>query len=80
MNLQTAPIYEIAKYIYQNWKNVSPYAEPYLRAMTNIDSINDNYFNDSASSVVLYFLSNAIGWRGDVAREVKAELRSRLGM
>ena len=80
MNLQTAPIYEIANYIRQNWKNVSPYAEPYLRAMTNINSINDNYFNDSASSVVLYFLSNAIGWRGDVAREVKAELRSRLGM
>ena len=80
MNLQTAPIYEIANYIRQNWKKVSPYAEPYLEAMESLNSINDNYYLDSGSSVVLYFLSNSAGWRGDVAREVKAELRSRLGM
>jgi hypothetical protein len=33
---------------------------------------------DSARSVVLYFLSNASSWRGDVAKRVKAELKAHL--
>jgi hypothetical protein len=34
---------------------------------------------DSAESVVLYFLANASSYRGDKAREYKAELRAILG-
>ena len=74
------PIYQIANEIRKDWKKVSPYAEPYLDAMGHIDDINDDYYLDSAKSVVLYFLSNATGWRGDNARRIKAELKSAAGV
>jgi hypothetical protein len=48
---------------------------PYLEAMHCLNTINDDYGYDSAKSIVLYFLSNANSWRGDVARRVKAELK-----
>jgi hypothetical protein len=69
-------IREIADEIRKDWKNVSPYAKPYLDAMGQLDSIEDNYYFDSAKSVVLYFLSNAASWRGDTARRIKAELKA----
>ena len=74
------PIYQIANEIRKDWKKVSPYAEPYLDAMGHIDDINDDYYLDSAKSVVLYFLSNATGWRGDTARRIKSELKSAAGV
>ncbi len=46
-----------------------------LRAMGTLDSIDQDYGYDSGESIVLYFLSNAKTWRGDVARRVKAELK-----
>ena len=69
-------LYTIAQEIRKDW--TKPYfgAVPYLDAMTNLESINDMYGADSAKSVVLYFLSNATGWRGEVARRVKAELKA----
>ena len=72
----TRPLYEIASEIRKDWKKVYFGAVPYLDAMSTLDSINDNYMFDSAKSVVLYFLANAGTWRGDVARRVKAELKS----
>ena len=72
----TRPIWQIAKEIRKDWKKVSPYAKPYLDAMSELDSITDNYWFDSAKSVVLYFLSNASSWRGEVAKRVKDELRA----
>jgi len=65
----------IAAEIRRDWKNVYFGAVPYLAAMSTLDTINDSYGADSAKSVVLYFLSNATSWRGDVARRVKAELK-----
>ena len=58
----------IAREIRRDWK--APYfgAVPYL----------DRYLEDSGKSVVMYFLSNATTWKGDVARRVKAELKSML--
>ena len=44
--------------------------------MSELSSIEDNYFLDSAKSIVLYFLANAQSWRGDVARRIKAELKA----
>ena len=70
------PIYEIASEIRKDWKNVSPYAEPYLSAMFCLESINDRYGLDSARSIVAYFLSNASSWRGETAKRIKAELRA----
>lgn len=74
----------IAGEIYQNWntKNsgtvLSPYARPYLEAMSSLDSINDNYGLDSGKSIVAYFLSNATSWKGEKAREIKKELNAML--
>jgi len=74
------PLYEIARDIHSDWKavqtNVHHPAAPYLRAMYALDSVSDNYYEDSAQSVVLYFLANANTWRGDVARRIKAELKA----
>jgi len=68
---------EIAGVIRADWKKVNYAAAPYLDAMSTLQSINDNYYADSGHSVVLYFLANANSWRGEVAREVKAELKRR---
>jgi len=72
------PINVIEKEIRATWLNVSPYAKPYLDAMSQLQSIDDNYYLDSGRSVVMYFLSNASGYRGDDARRIKAELKEML--
>ena len=79
IQLPTAPIAQIANLIRRDWKNISPCTVPYLRAMSQLSSIEDMYFADDGRSIVLYFLANASGWRGDTARQVKAELKRRLG-
>jgi hypothetical protein len=72
----TRPIYEIAAEVRKDWSGRINYAAlPYLEAMENLNSINQNYFQDSARSVVLYFLSNATTWRGETARRIKKELK-----
>lgn len=69
---------EIAVVIQNNWGKVYFEAVPYLNAMRSLNSIKDNYGQDSAVSIVAYFLGNAQTWRGDVARLVKAELNKRV--
>lgn len=68
----------IANEIRKNWDKVYFGAVPYLDAMSTLNSINDRYIHDSGKSIVLYFLSNATTWRGEVARNVKKELNSML--
>ena len=60
------------------WKNVSPYARPYLDAMKEIYTADKNsrYYFDTAETMVIYFLGNAQGWRGEDARRIKAELKA----
>ncbi len=70
------PISVIAREIKASWPKVNYAAVPYLDAMLSLNSIKDNYYADSGESVVLYFLANANSWRGDKAREIKAELKS----
>jgi len=65
---------EIARDVLESWENVNYAARPYLDAMLQDDG-SGVYFHDSMKSVVLYFLSNASGWRGDDARRLKAELK-----
>lgn len=72
------PIHEIAREISSEWKNPYFGAVPYLDAMKSLNKIDDQYIYDSGRSVVMYFLSNATSWRGDVAKRVKAELKSML--
>ena len=80
MSVQTRFIWEIAEEIREDWTNVSPHAEHYLNAMDDIRLITDNYYADSAKTVVMYFLSNAGGWRGPVAQRVKRELKALCGL
>lgn len=75
--IEVRPLYEIAFEIKSNWESWrKSYARDYLEAMSELNSIEDNYFFDSAKSIVLYFLANAQSWRGDVARRIKAELKA----
>ena len=69
------PLYQIAADIRADWKKVNFAAEPYLEAMESLDKITDHYYADSAKTIVLYFLSNAGSWRGNVAKATKAELK-----
>lgn len=67
---------EISADIKANWKNVSPYAAPYLTAMSTMHVPGANYLLDSEKSVILYFLSNASSWRGAEAKRIKDELKA----
>ena len=73
---------EIASEIKKDWRNVSPYAKPYLDAMSAIDSSDPaaKYYLDDAETIVAYFLSNAGSWRGETARRIKKELRENYGI
>ena len=70
------PLYTIAREIRADWKKVSPYAAPYLQAMSYLNSVDDNYIMESGRSIVSYFLANAGSWRGETAKRIKAELKS----
>jgi hypothetical protein len=75
--LSSANIAQLASIVRSDWRNVYFGAVPYLDAMSQLNSIGDNYYCDSGVSIVLYFLSNANTWRGPIAREVKKELNKR---
>jgi hypothetical protein len=68
----------IANEVRADWKKVNYGAKPYLDAMAKLDHLYDNYYYDRADMIVRYFLSNASSWRGDKAREIKAELKEML--
>lgn len=53
-------------------------AKPYLDAMFSLKSIEDKYYFDDARSIITYFLCNASSWRGEKARQIKAELKGML--
>lgn len=79
VNIRECNIGQLAHIISRNWGDkVNAFAKPYLNAMYSMDDIRDNYACDSGISIATYFLVNSIGWRGDVARTVKAELKRRL--
>ena len=71
-------IYEIASEILQDWKKPYFGAVPYIEAMLQLNTIHDDYYLDTAESVVIYFLANAQTWRGETAKRIKAELREML--
>lgn len=69
-------LHVIAAEISGDWKRPYFGAVPYLSAMAELSSVDSQYYEDSAASVVRYFLANATTWRGETARRVKAELKS----
>lgn len=78
MATQTRPLWQIAQDIRSTWTNPYFGAVPYIDAMSALESIDDDYYCDTADSVVMYFLSNARNWRGDDAKRIKAELKGML--
>lgn len=74
----TRSLSTIANDIRIDW--VKPYfgAVPYLDAMETLNTIRDSYYYDDASDIVRYFLANAMTWKGETARAIKAELKSML--
>jgi hypothetical protein len=76
--LETLSLHAIAKLIQRDWKNVNYAAKPYLDAMHQLRDVQDTFGLDDGSSIVRYFLGNATSWRGETARNVKAELKRRL--
>jgi hypothetical protein len=73
---ETRAIWAIAREISANWPKPYFGAVPYLKAMHALDSIGENFYEDSGVSVVSCFLANANTWKGDVARRLKAELNA----
>jgi len=69
------PIKFIADDIKKDWVNMSPYAKPYWEAMQSLTWITDNYYYDSAESVLRYFLANANTWKGEIAKQIKQEIK-----
>jgi len=76
MTNQIRPINIIAQEIRNDWKKIYFGAIPYLDAMASLNSVNDKYGDDSAKSIVLYFLCNASTWRGETAKRIKIELKN----
>jgi len=74
------PLWQIAAEIKRVWPKPYFGAVPYIEAMESLDSINDNYFEDTAKYIVIYFLGNANTWRGEDARRIKAELKAMAGL
>lgn len=69
---------EISREIRNDWRKPYFGAVPYLQAMQCMDGPSDNFGADSGREIVLYFLSNATTWRGEVAKRIKAELKAAL--
>lgn len=76
----TRTLSAIAAEIRSDWTKPSPYAIPYLDALSTLTSVTDRYFYEDGKTMVLYFLSNATTWRGPVARRVKRELKDLAGI
>lgn len=73
---QPRRLMDIATEIRLRWKPVHPWAEPYVKAMLQLNTIHDKYYFDTAYEIVAKFLGNAKTWRGDDAKRIKLELNN----
>lgn len=84
-------LHAIAKIIGKDWPKVKEEgtpsdfgnigqhpANPYWQAMSAMTHINDKFGLDSGTEIVARFLGNAGSWRGEQAKIIKHELRTRL--
>ena len=74
-------ICDVAFDIQEAWgAKVNYAAKPYLEALMCLTDADTRYGCEDAKSIVLYFLSNAGGFRGHKAKELKAELKKLVGI
>ncbi len=71
---------EIANEISKKWDKPAFSAKPYISAMKQLNTVDDNYLFDSGKEIVLRFLCNASTWRGEHARRIKQELKDMVGV
>lgn len=65
------PLYQYAGTIKRNWDTIAQDARPFIDAMFQLDQITD----ETARETVIRFLTTSRGWKGDIARDVKKELK-----
>lgn len=80
MNESPRDLSELARIIYsegrgKSWFNI---AKHYVEPMLSMTDASENYYYDTGTSVVMYALSNLQYWRGDVAKQVKLEMKQHL--
>jgi hypothetical protein len=81
VNVPARSLSEICRDIRNDWGSKMYFgAKPYFQAMQTMNNVSDSYGMDSGKSIVLYFLSNASTWRGEVAKKCKAELKQLAGI
>jgi|SRR5579862_684237 len=68
-------IREITKDIKKHWGRPYFGAKPYLEAMSSLGTIDQKYGSETAREIVERFLANASTFKGNEARDLKAELR-----
>lgn len=78
--IQSMTLSELAAMARRDWRKVYFGAVPYLEVLSSLATIDDSYGADGARTIIIYFLSNASSWRGEVARQVKKELKRRAGI
>ena len=80
-DLKQKTLDELARLAERSWSRdgkVAGPAKPYLDALGSLSDMNSTYGADSARDIIVYFLGNATGWKGETAKAVKAELNRRL--
>lgn len=74
-NIQDKTINQLGRLIAKDWPKPYFGAVPYIRALQEIDD--GKYLHEDEKTIVIYFLSNARNWKGDIAKKVKEELKRR---
>lgn len=64
----------IAEIIKQDWKTPHPWAASSLDFMLSIEDISEIYLDDTAVTIVQFFLENADTWQSPTAWAVKGKL------
>ena len=77
INIENLSISALSYICKRDWIKINYAAAPYLQAMHQLNEINDNYMHESGKSIVSYFLSNSGAWRGEIAKQIKSELKRR---
>lgn len=72
---------EIALEIASDWKRIKHAgAREALECMKEMGQVTEPFYAESNGySVITAFLGGAVGWRGEVARRIKKELRTMSG-
>jgi hypothetical protein len=70
------PLSELAFIIEENWQNPSPPAVSHIEALGAMTSTRSTLWGVTGLDAIRSFLLTSRKWSGDVAREVRAELRA----